>query len=58
MAVDPEITELLRQINLAREALRRISIIAIPPNGNHKLGLKEAQDIAREAMRDAGWLPQ
>jgi hypothetical protein len=54
MAVDPEITELLRQINLAREALRNRG----PANGDHKLGLKVAQDIAQEALRDAGWLPQ
>lgn len=58
MAVDPEITELLRQINVAREALKLIGGIAVPPKGDHKLGLKLAQDISRQAMRDAGWLPQ
>ena len=58
MAVEPEITELLRQINVAREALRGISEIAVPPNADYKLALAVAQDIANEAMREAGWLPQ
>jgi hypothetical protein len=58
MAVDPEITELLRQINLARVALERITEIAVPPPGDYKIGLKQAQDIAHEAIREAGWLPQ
>jgi|tagenome__1003787_1003787.scaffolds.fasta_scaffold20860441_3 hypothetical protein len=58
MAVDPEITELLRQINLARIAFELISEIAVPPGGDYKAGLRQAQDIAHEAMHEAGWLPQ
>jgi hypothetical protein len=58
MAVEPEITQLLRQINVAREALAEIADIAVPDGGDHRQGLKEAQDLAAEAMRECGWLPQ
>jgi hypothetical protein len=58
MAVDPEITELLRQINLARVALEQIVEIAVPPGGDYQIGLRQAQDVAHEAIREAGWLPQ
>jgi hypothetical protein len=58
MAVDPEITQLLRQINIAREALAGIAEITISDGGDHRQGLKDAQDIAREALRECGWLPQ
>jgi hypothetical protein len=58
MAVEPEITELLRQINVAREDLQGICEIANPPKADYKLALAVAQDIANEAMREAGWLAQ
>ena len=58
MAVDPEITELLRQINLARVALERIAQITVLSHTDYKIGLEQAQDIAHEAIREAGWLPQ
>ena len=57
-SVDPEITELLRQLHIAREALQRIGAIAVPPGRDAKVALREAQNIADEAMRQAGWLPQ
>jgi len=57
-SVDPEITELLRQIHIAREALQRIGAIAVPPGTDAMAALTEAQQIADEAVRQAGWLPQ
>ena len=57
-SVDPEITELLRQVHIAREALQRIEAIAVPPGTDAWAALTEAQMIAHEAVRQAGWLPQ
>ena len=57
-SVYPEIPELLRQIHIAREALQRIGAIAVAPGTDAMAALIEAQMIADEAVRQAGWLPQ
>ena len=57
-SVYSEITELLRQLHIARDALQRIGAITVRPGTDARAALTEAQKIAGEAVRQAGWLPQ
>jgi hypothetical protein len=47
-----------RQCKILDNALCRIGEIAIEPRGNYEKALAQAQEIAEEARREAGMLPQ
>jgi hypothetical protein len=49
---------LQRQCKILDDALSRIGEIAIEPGGNYQEALAYAQEIAEEARREAGMLPQ
>ena len=49
---------LQRQCTILDNALASIGAIAVEPGGNYQEALAYAQEIAEEARREAGMLPQ